>query len=67
MNSAPKKLQDKIETGTYKNFDYAQAIEADPIYIQDKIENYGLILDEIAKAYFDFHLNRSLGLNFIMY
>ena len=51
MNPAPKKLQDKIKTGTYKNYDYAQAIETDPVYIQDKIENYGLILDEIAQAY----------------
>ena len=55
MNPAPKKLNDKIKKGTYKNYDYAQAIESDPIYIQDLIENYGLILDEVAQAYFNFH------------
>tara|TARA_Y100000592_G_C5291538_1_gene231102 strand:- start:303 stop:506 length:204 start_codon:yes stop_codon:yes gene_type:complete len=62
MSPAPKKLNDKIEKGTYKNFDYAQAIESDPIYIQDLIENYGLILDEVAQAYFNFHFYRSRGL-----
>ena len=62
MNPAPKKLNDKIKKGTYKNYDYAQAIESDPIYIQDLIENYGLILDEVAQAYFNFHFYRSQGL-----
>ena len=58
-----KKLTDKLRGGKYKGQDLTQVIETDPGYIRDQIENYGLLLENCAYAFYVFHLERVEGVN----
>lgn len=53
-----KKLTNKFNEGKHKGQEVAHVIETDVKYIQDQMENYGLVLENCAYAFYTFHLER---------
>lgn len=53
-----KKLTDKLKEGKYKGQTFAQVIETDPNFITDQMENYGLLLEDCAYAFYVYHMER---------
>lgn len=53
------KLTEKMDSGKYKGVELSQVIETDVKHVKDRVENYGLVLEPVAKAYYTFHLDRA--------
>jgi len=53
------KLTEKLTEGNFKGVELSQAIETDVNHVKDRVENYGLELEPVAKAYYTFHLERA--------
>ena len=52
------KLTEKMKDGNFKGVALSQVIETDVNHVKDRVENYGLELEPVAKAYYTFHLDR---------